>query len=161
MLVLFSFRSSSVDSLVDSADLSEAIFGSYDGLISVIGVIVGLLSSSRHTILAGAIGLAVASAVSMGAGEYLGDEGRNYRRAGIMAAATLIGTLVPIIPFLLFAKTTAIVGAAILALILAGWISWVRSKSEPTLRSWIETYSILAISITITFAVTVVTGVGG
>jgi VIT1/CCC1 family predicted Fe2+/Mn2+ transporter len=35
----------------------------------------------------------------MGAGEYLSDVTRNLRRAGVMAVATLTGSLTPALPF--------------------------------------------------------------
>ncbi|MBV8221567.1 MAG: VIT1/CCC1 transporter family protein, partial [Solirubrobacterales bacterium] len=59
----------------DSSDAREAIFGSFDGMTSTLGVVAGLLathSSARH-IVAAAIGIAVAATVGMGAGQYLSD----------------------------------------------------------------------------------------
>ncbi len=56
-------------------DTREAIFGSFDGMTSTLGVIAGLLAThtSAPKILAGAIGIAVAATVGMGAGQYLSD----------------------------------------------------------------------------------------
>jgi hypothetical protein len=83
-------------------DLRQAIFGSFDGLTSALGVIAGLLAAGVHNggrILAGALGLAVAATIGMGACEYLSDISHNPRRALVMAAATLAGSIVPAIPF--------------------------------------------------------------
>jgi hypothetical protein len=83
-------------------DLRQAIFGSFDGLTSALGVIAGLLAAGVHNggrILAGALGLAVAATIGMGAGEYLSDTSHNRRRALVMAGATLAGSVVPAIPF--------------------------------------------------------------
>ena len=65
-------------------DLRQAIFGSFDGLTSALGVIAGLLAAGVHDggrILAGALGLAVAATIGMGAGEYLSDPAHDPRRA--------------------------------------------------------------------------------
>ena len=44
-------------------------------------------------------GVAVAATIGVGAGEYLSDTSRSLRRALVMAAATLAGSIVPAIPF--------------------------------------------------------------
>ena len=83
-------------------DLKQAIFGSFDGLTSALGVIAGLLAAGvtdAGRILAAALGLAVAATVGMGAGEYLSDTGHDLRRAGVMAGATMTGSLAPALPF--------------------------------------------------------------
>lgn len=100
-----------------TADSGIAIFGILDGLVSVLGVILGLLATSPHTIVRAAVGLAAASSASMGAGEYLGDANRSVGRAARMAGATLIGTLAPIVPFVLLPKGPAIVAAAALTVL--------------------------------------------
>jgi VIT family len=83
-------------------DLKQAVFGSFDGCTSALGVVTGLVVGGTHSgsrILAAALGLAIAATVGMGAGEYLSDVTRNLRRAGVMAVATLTGSLTPALPF--------------------------------------------------------------
>jgi VIT family len=77
---------------LDASDAKEAIFGSFDGMTSTLGVVAGLLAtkSSAPHIVAGAIGIAVAATIGMGAGQYLSDGQRNLRKAVVMAVATLI-----------------------------------------------------------------------
>lgn len=141
---------------------SPAVFGVFDGMVSVIGVILGLLATAdTHTILAGAIGLAAASAASMGAGEYLGDVKHSWRNAGIMGFATLVGTLVPIIPFLFLPKVHAVIGASIFTIVAACWIAEKRSKYEPRSKSYLETFVILAIALCVTIVVALLTGLSG
>ena len=41
----------------------------------------------------------MAATIGVGAGEYLSDTSRSLRRALVMAAATLAGSIVPAIPF--------------------------------------------------------------
>ena len=127
----------------------------FDGMVSVIGLILGLLAvASRTLIVHDAIALAVASAVSMGAGEYLSDRAGGIRLATTMAVATLVGTLAPILPFLVFSKPQAVVGAGVLMTCFAIWIAQMRSRTEPRLRSYVVTFSILAAAIGVTLLVT-------
>jgi len=46
----------------------------------------------------GAIGIAVAATIGMGAGQYPSDRDRNLRKALVMAVATLVGSVLPAIP---------------------------------------------------------------
>ena len=96
------------------SDAKEAIFGSFDGMTSTLGVVAGLLAtkSSASHIVAGAIGIAVAATIGMGAGQYLSDEDRNVRKAIVMAVATLVGSVLPAIPFF-FGTSLACVLASI------------------------------------------------
>jgi VIT1/CCC1 family predicted Fe2+/Mn2+ transporter len=120
-------------------DAREAIFGSFDGMTSTLGVVAGLLatkSSSSH-IVAGAIGIAVAATIGMGAGQYLSDEQRNLRKAVVMAVATLIGSVLPALPFFFgtsLACVLASVGITILAAAVIGHY-----------RGYLVTYSILLV----------------
>lgn len=103
-------------------DLQQAVFGSFDGLTSALGVIAGLIVAGTHTgprILAGALGLAVAATVGMGAGEYLSDESRNLRLALVMAAATLVGSILPALPFALGYGTGQLIASGTLTIIAA------------------------------------------
>jgi len=74
-----------------------------------------------------AIGLAAASAVGMAAGEYLGDATRNLRRAAVMGVATIIGTMGPVLPFMMLTKDTAIV----VAIVLVTAISLAIARARP------------------------------
>jgi VIT1/CCC1 family predicted Fe2+/Mn2+ transporter len=83
-------------------DAREAIFGSFDGITSALGVITGLIVAGTHSgarILAASLGLAVAATVGMGAGQYLSDEKRSVRLALVMGAATFAGSVLPALPF--------------------------------------------------------------
>jgi hypothetical protein len=71
-------------------------------MTSTLGVVAGLLAtrSPAPHILAMAIGIAVAATIGMGAGQYLSDDQRNLRKAVVMAVATLIGLVLPALPFI-------------------------------------------------------------
>jgi hypothetical protein len=58
-------------------ELSEAIFGTFDGMTSLPGVIAGaLVSGTEHILVVTAAGLAVAATVSMAGGEDTGTAAR-------------------------------------------------------------------------------------
>jgi VIT1/CCC1 family predicted Fe2+/Mn2+ transporter len=104
-----------------SDDLRETVFGMFDGLTSALGVIAGLIVAGAHSgpkILAAALGLAVAACCGMGAGQYLSDTRHSLRLAAVMAAATLLGSIAPALPFLAGYGTVQVVTAG--AIVLAG-----------------------------------------
>jgi len=122
-----------------ASDLREAIFGSFDGMTSTLGVVAGLLATRANAshIVAGAIGIAVAATIGMGAGQYLSDDQRNLRKAMVMAVATLIGSVLPAVPFF-FGKSTACVIASIGITMLAATIIG-------HYRGYVVTYTILIV----------------
>jgi VIT1/CCC1 family predicted Fe2+/Mn2+ transporter len=117
----------------------EAIFGSFDGMTSTLGVVAGLLAtkSTAPHILAGAIGIAVAATVGMGAGEYLSDENQDIRKAVVMAVATLIGSVLPALPFIFGTSRLCVLASAVITLLAAAVIGHY--------RGYVATYAILAI----------------
>jgi hypothetical protein len=78
---------------------APAIFGSFDGMSSLIGVVIYLLLSHPSVIFPAALSGAVTSAVSMGGGEYLCDSDNGLAASLVMALATFAGALAPAIPF--------------------------------------------------------------
>jgi hypothetical protein len=131
------------------ADAQEAIFGTFDGATSAVGVvgasvIAGVPASS---LIVAAVGLAVASMVGMGAGQWLSDTtpaGR-IRRAVVMAAATLVGSLLPVVPFIVGGGRTAnSAAAAIITLGVGGVIAELRPG--PRVRTYAVTFLILLLA---------------
>lgn len=110
----------------------EAIFGAFDGVVSVIGFIFGLLvhHASHGAIAIGGLGGAIAAGVSMGTGELEKGDGW-IRRLPIgltMLVATLVGSLVPVWPFFVFSSGPALAIAAIGCLCVATWIGYQKHK---------------------------------
>jgi VIT1/CCC1 family predicted Fe2+/Mn2+ transporter len=127
---------------VNREQRTEATLGAFDGTVSIVGIIFGLLihHASSSTIAVGAIGGAVAATISMTAGVYESVEGTRSRRvkdATAMALATLVGSLVPVWPFLVFGRVTALVVASIGCFVVAGWIGRAKAKG---VRGFIEAY---------------------
>ncbi len=131
------------------ADRREEIFGSFDGMTSTLGVIAGLLATgaSASKILAAAIGIAVAATIGMGAGQYLSDGQRNLRLAVVMGLATLVGSVLPAIPFIFGTSKACILASIAITLAAAGVIGHY--------RGYLITYSILAVVSVVTVALSV------
>jgi VIT1/CCC1 family predicted Fe2+/Mn2+ transporter len=119
------------------SDAKEAIFGSFDGMTSTLGVVAGLLAtkSSAPHIVAGAIGIAVAATIGMGAGQYLSDGERNLRKAMVMAVATLVGSVLPAVPFLFGTSLACVLASVGITLVAAAVIGHY--------RGYLITYAIL------------------
>jgi VIT1/CCC1 family predicted Fe2+/Mn2+ transporter len=132
-----------------TVDRREEIFGSFDGMTSTLGVIAGLLATgaSANKILAAAIGIAVAATIGMGAGQYLSDGQRNLRLAIVMGLATLVGSVLPAIPFIFGASKACILASIVITLAAAGVIGHY--------RGYLVTYSILAVVSIVTVALSV------
>ena len=140
-----------------SESIREIIFGIEDGAVGCLGVVVGLAHAmaAPHLILLGGFATMFAQAISMSAGtylsvksekEYFGSKkksfGKEYtehknpfKSAGIMALAVIIGTAIPITPFLvmnapMMGAYTAI-GLTLAALFLVG-----AAKTKWTKKNW-------------------------
>ncbi len=134
---------------LDQSDAKEAIFGSFDGMTSTLGVVAGLLatkSTSQH-IIAGAIGIAVAATVGMGAGQYLSDGERNVRKAWVMALATLVGSVLPALPFMFGTSTACVLASAGITILASAVIGHY--------RGYLVTYAILVIVSVLTIGLSI------
>ena len=116
------------DRTVARPDAREAIFGSFDGMTSTLGVVAGLLATRATAphIVAGAIGIAVAATVGMGAGQYLSDDQRNVRKELVMAVATMVGSVLPALPFIFGSSLVYILASGAITLIAGGMIGHYR-----------------------------------
>jgi VIT1/CCC1 family predicted Fe2+/Mn2+ transporter len=128
----------------ETTDVKEAIFGSFDGMTSTLGVVAGLLAtkSSASHVVAGAIGIAVAATIGMGAGQYLSDDQRNVRKALVMALATLVGSILPAIPFLFGTSHACVLASLVITALAAAVIGHY--------RGYLITYGILIVVSAIT-----------
>jgi VIT1/CCC1 family predicted Fe2+/Mn2+ transporter len=114
---------------VDTEERADAVLGIFDGSVSIVGVVFGLLihHAARGVIGVAALSGAVAATVSMSSGIYEAQEGtrrRKLRDAGVMGVSTLIGSLVPAWPFFVFGRAVAIAVGSVGCLLVACWIGW-------------------------------------
>ena len=133
----------------------EAIFGAFDGVVSITGFVFGLLvhKSPEAAIAIGGLGGAVAAGVSMGIGELEKHEGRWYtgwRVALAMFIASLTGSLVAVWPFFVFGKGLAIAAAGVGCLLVATWIGYEKRKG---IAGYLSAYVTLIIAASLTLGV--------
>ena len=112
---------------MNQEERSQAIFGAFDGVVSIAGFIFGLLihGSALGAIAIGGLGGAVSATISMSTGSFesaVGTLRHRLRDAVSMGVATLVGSMVPIWPFFAFQRTNALIAAGIGCLFVATWI---------------------------------------
>ncbi len=124
-------------------EIGRAVFGGFDGSSSTVGLLAGLYvaHASPATVLATAGGLAVAAAVGMGFGDYLGSS--NVRLAVVMAVATFLGSLIPALPVALVGGTLGYVLAALLVVALGVTIAEVRATERGRFSAYLHTGAVL------------------
>ena len=118
-------------------------------MTSTLGVVAGLLAThaAAPKIVAASIGIAVAATVGMGAGQYLSDGARNVRNAVVMAGATLLGSVIPAVPFF-FGDSRACIAASIV-------VTAVAAAAIGHYRGYVVTYSILIVVSIVTVGLSV------
>lgn len=143
----------------NSAIISESIFGMFDGLVSVLGVIIGLAATSGTSngkIINAAFGLAIASALSMGFGEYQSCE--SHLRAWAMGISTLVGTLIPIVPFFILSRSYSFVCVGVATFATGLLIGKLRNEGK---HGYIQTFILLIIAIGATIIASLLLGGSG
>ena len=113
-------------------------FGLTSGIITTLGLIVGLYSStgSKSVVLGGIIIIAVADALSDALGMHISEESAKAKKKQIWHAtgatfiAKLIVALTFIIPVLLFTLTTAVIASIAWGILLIAGFSYYIGKKE-------------------------------
>ncbi|MDE2105969.1 MAG: hypothetical protein KGL39_52590 [Patescibacteria group bacterium] len=138
-------------------DIFDAVLGSFDGVLSQLGVVIGAaITGHRTALFAASLGLIAAETVSMAGGDYLGSG--SSHRALVMGAATLLGSLVVLLPFLVLPYSWAPEGCVAVCITAATFISYVRSQSVGWKRGVLQTFAILATAASLTTVVTLTLG---
>lgn len=143
------------------AESGGIIFGAFDGVTAVLGVLVSLLNQSPHILVRACVGLSIASAIGMGFGQYTGDSERKISSAVAIGLATAAGTMLPVVPFLFLSKSLAIVVATGLVVLLGVAIGWQRSKEQPKKIAYGQTFALLLLATGVNVAVAVIFPGGG
>jgi VIT1/CCC1 family predicted Fe2+/Mn2+ transporter len=124
-----------------------AVFGLFDGLTSLIGVLLPLLGrGDAATLIRTALGLALAEAVGMAAGAWLSDSDEGPAVASVIGTATGLGTLLPTIPFGLLPLPTARLACIAIIGALTMLIALVRARERGLRRALAETALVLALA---------------
>lgn len=113
---------------------TEAIFGAFDGVVSTVGFVFGLLvhHSPSSAIAVGGLGGAIAASISMTTGEYeSNDKAASRAKLGgavAMGVATLVGSLMPVWPFFAFSRNIALAVGSVGCVLIAAWIGHEKRK---------------------------------
>jgi VIT1/CCC1 family predicted Fe2+/Mn2+ transporter len=124
--------------------LKPAIFGSFDGTASLLGVIVYLLISHPALIFPTAASGAISSAISMGGGEFLSDSDNGVAASGVMALATFLGAVLPAVPFAFGAGPAEVACCSLIIIGIGAVVSWMRPNRGRGL-ALAETFGLLAL----------------
>ena len=141
---------------MNSEDKVESIFGVFDGLCSALGVILAIAINGAGDLVVAAVALAVGSAVSMACGEFLSDSGGSRRKAAAMGTATLIGSIAPAIPFIVFSGTIAYILCGLITTGLCILIAKFRPGNWP--KSLSLTFGVTVISTGLAVATSILAG---
>lgn len=130
-------------------EIGKAIFGSFDGMTCVLGVIAaGVISGDTHALILASIGLCIAESVAMCGGSYLSEivAVDRVKQASIIGVSAGIGVILPVLPFLIASHSLAIVGSAVMTLGMACAIAQARIESSGRIAAYVQTFAILLIA---------------
>ena len=141
--------------VLSRADLATAVFGGWDGCISVLAVLIAARHAPARVLLAAGLGGAIGGMFSMATGQYesMTRTQPRVREAVVMGACTLAGGLIPAFPFFVVSRTAAF------AVALAGtWAFatgvWILKKEG--IAGALRTYLLLAVTVAATVGVSIV-----
>ena len=129
---------------VHSTWLRDLILGGQDGLVNVLGISLGLsaVTEDLRVVIAAGLAATFAESASMGAVAYTsslavpGVDEREVRRTTlIVTVSTLLGSILPLLPFFVLRRWPALIASVVLsgcALFAMGAYEGVTSK-----RSWL------------------------
>lgn len=137
-----------------------ASFGLTSGIITTLGLIIGLHSSthSRIVVTGGILVIAIADAMSDSLGMHLSEESGNKNKKHIWEAtattfiAKFIFALTFLVPIMLFELSTAIIVSIVWGLLLISLLSFfiAKEREEPVWKAILEHVLIMIIVILIT-----------
>lgn len=140
---------------MNATEREEAIFGAWDGTVSIVGFVFGLLvhHSPESAIAVGGLGGTVSACVSMATGEWEKGDGRYRRRfavAATMFLATLCGSLIAVWPFFVFNESVALFVAGVGCV---GVATWIGSMKRRGIIGYVGVYVTLLLAVGLTLAV--------
>lgn len=133
-----------------------AVFGAFDGLTVVLGVLFSLAGAPR-LVLPTAVGVAVAEGVGMAAGEWLSESDSGFAASAVIGAATMTGSVLPAVPYAVVSGRAAVAGSVVVFAALGVVISAIRARQRGWRRALVETFGVLvavAVAVAVCEAVT-------
>jgi VIT1/CCC1 family predicted Fe2+/Mn2+ transporter len=128
---------------------SQAIFGSSDGLMSILGPIEFTASRYPHLVFPVAFMGAVSASASMAAGEQMSEEKETLWAPAVMGAATFTGSVLPAVPWLFTRGVPAVCWSAAICVAVALMVGHLRSWRP---HRYAETLAVLACVAALTVA---------
>jgi hypothetical protein len=120
---------------------TQAVFGSCDGLVLVVGLLASLAVTQPHALVRAALGAGIAELVGMSAGSWLSDARSGPWPALANGGAAFAACLIPALPYTAATGQAALWPSLALVAVVAGVIAWLRP--ERGLLAVAETYGVL------------------
>lgn len=125
--------------------IKPAIFGTFDGIVTVLGVVCTLLHHPDQMFPVGC-SVAAAGAVSMAGGEWLSDSDNGFLSSAVIGITSGVGTLLPVLPY---AFTTAPHVSMVLSIsvyVVVGLVIASFRTDRGRWRAIVETLSVLIVA---------------
>lgn len=120
---------------------NRAIFGSFDGLVCAIGVIISLLST-QHLIFVGGVGVGLAETVGMAAAEWQSDSENGLLPSLVIGATAGTGAIAPTVPYAIGTGPGAELTSIGMLALIVGAISFARIEKRGKKRAFVESFAI-------------------
>lgn len=124
-----------------------AVFGLFDGMMSLLGVVLYLLGH-QHLIFPAALSGGVSSALAMAAGEWLSDSSSGFLAALVMGAATGAGAVFPALPYAFTTGPAAVASSVVICAGIGITVAFLRPHRSVGL-ALLETFGVLAAIFTV------------
>lgn len=126
--------------------MRAAILGAADGVTSIAGVVAAAgVASGPHKVARIALAGAASATISMAGGEFLSEEKTDWGSVGAMAAGTLLGSALPVLPLLVVAGTTGWALVVVVSLLIAVAVGEVRSRMRHITRATSYSVTVLLV----------------
>lgn len=137
-----------------------AVFGAFDGVTCLLGVVFPLLHDPR-LVLPTALGVGLAETVGMAAGEWQSDSENGPAASLVIGGASGGGAILPAIPFGFLPAGPARWVSLALLLTVTGLIALLRAERRGHRRAFTESFGILAVVALVVWLGVLLTGGAG
>lgn len=132
--------------------LRPTIFGVFDGLTVVLGVLFSLGLAHPTLVFPAALGVGVAEGIGMAAGEWLSASDTGLGASAVIGAATVAGTVLPALPWLWLTGPFAFGLSGLLVVVIGVVIAALRGDRGASLAA-VETFGVLTATALAVFVV--------
>jgi hypothetical protein len=132
--------------------VADAVFGSSDGLLAAIALVLATEGRGRHAVLLALFAVFIAEGLGMAVAKFLAkeDPSTGWKEAGVLGLATAFAILLIAVPWLVSSGHSAEYGSLVVALLVGAMIAQVRPGGW---ENWAQTLGLLAAVAAITGAV--------